>query len=114
LRGAAIREMSAKPSHTAFERFWSGFGDHLRAKRRSFKNDALATVPYAKIDHRVLGTHGNTTPEAQIDGLLDFVEEVVEEELVLDTKGGVQNEQTEQCWGAISSSYCRSGSAWVC
>jgi hypothetical protein len=97
LRGAAMTEMPAKPSDTAFERLWIGFGDHLRAKRRSFKNGVLATVPYAKMNHRVLGTHGNMNPEAQFDSLLDFVEEVVEEELVLDTKGGVQNEQNEQC-----------------
>jgi hypothetical protein len=43
--------------------------------------------------------------------LLDFIHEVVEEELVKHSKGGVQNEQTEQYEGAISSSSSGSGSA---
>jgi hypothetical protein len=42
LREAAIRAMSAKPSSSAVERLWNGFGDTLTAKRRSFKNNTLA------------------------------------------------------------------------
>jgi hypothetical protein len=111
LREAAIRVMSAKLSSTAVERLWNGFGDNLTAKRRSFKNNTLATVVYAKMDHHISGTHGDEITEAQFDSLLDFVDEVVEEELVQHSRGGVQNEQTEQCQGAISSSSSGSGSA---
>jgi hypothetical protein len=111
LREAAIRVMSAKPSSTAVERLWNGFGDNLTAKRLPFKNNTLATVVYAKMNHRILGTHGHVITEAQFDSLLDFVHEVVEEELVKHSKGSVQNEQTEQCEGAISSSSSGFGSA---
>jgi hypothetical protein len=111
LREAAIRAMSAKPSITAVERLWNGFGDNLTVKRRSFKNDTVATVVYAKMNHHILGTHGDVITEAQFDSLLEFVDELVEEELVKRSKGGVQNEQTEQCEGAISSSSSGSGSA---
>jgi hypothetical protein len=102
LREVAIRLMSAKPSSTAVEKLWNGFGDNLRAKRRSFKNSTPATVVYAKMNHHILGTHGDVITEAQFDSLLDFVDEVVEEELVKHSKGAVHNEQTEKCEGAIA------------
>jgi hypothetical protein len=63
------------------------------------------------MNHHILGTHGDVIKEARFDSLLDFVDEVVEEELVQHSKGGVQNEQTEQCEGPISSSSSGSGSA---
>jgi hypothetical protein len=86
-------------------------GYNLTAKRRLFKNNTLATVVCAKMNHHILGTHGDVITEAQFDSLLEFVHEVIEEELVKHSKGGVQNEQTEQCVGAISSSSSDSGSA---
>jgi hypothetical protein len=96
--------MSAKPSSTAVKRVWNGFGNNLTAKRRSFKKSTLATVVHAKMNHQILGTHGDVITGAQFDSLLDFVDEVVEQELVQHSKGGVQNEQTEICEGAIASS----------
>jgi hypothetical protein len=111
LREAAIRMMSAKLPSTAVERLWNGCGDNLTAKRRSFINNTLATVIYAKMNHHLSGTHGDEITEAQFDSLPDFVDEVVEEELVQHSKGGVQNEQTELCEGAITSSSSGSGSA---
>jgi hypothetical protein len=114
LMEAAIRVMSANRSSTAVERLWIGFGDNLTAKRGSFKNNTLATVVYAKMKHHILGTHGDVITEAQFDSLLDLVHVVVEEELVQHSKGGVQNEKTEQCVGAISSSSSGSGSAEGC
>jgi hypothetical protein len=100
-----------KPSSTAVERLWNGFGKNLTAKRRSFKNSTLATVVYAKMNHQILGTHGNVITGAHFDSLLDFVDEVVEEELVQHSKGGVQKKQTEKCEGAIASSSSGSGSS---
>jgi hypothetical protein len=38
-----------------------------------------------------VGTHYDVITEAQFDSLLDFVDEVVEEELVQHSKGGVQS-----------------------
>jgi hypothetical protein len=49
--------------------------------------------------------------EAQFDRLLDFVDEVVEEELVQHSNGGVQYEQTEESDGTISACSSGSGSA---
>jgi hypothetical protein len=63
------------------------------------------------MNHHILGTLGDVITEAQFDSLLDFVDEVVEVELVQHSKGGVQNEKTEQCEGAIYSSCSCSGSA---
>jgi hypothetical protein len=111
LREAAIRVMSAKPSLTAVEILWNGLLETLTAKRRSFKNNMLATVIYAKMNNNMLGTVGDVIRRAQFDSLLDFVDEVVEQKLVQHSKGGVENEQTEQCEGAISSSHSGSGSA---
>jgi hypothetical protein len=111
LREAAIRVMSANPSSTAAERLRNGVGDNLTVKRRSFKSNTLASVVYAKMNHHILGTQGDEITEAQFDSLLDFVDEVVEEELEQHSKLGVQNEQTGQCEGAISSSSGGSGSA---
>jgi hypothetical protein len=62
------------------------------------------------MNHHVLGTHGDVITEARFDSLLDFVDEVVEEELVDQSRGGVQNEQTKPCEG-ISSSSSGSGNA---
>jgi hypothetical protein len=64
--------------------------------------------------HHILGTHGDVITEAQFHTFLDFVDEVVEEEIVQHSKGGVQNEETEQCSGAISSSSSDSGCAEGC
>jgi hypothetical protein len=111
LREAAIRVMSAKPSSTAVERLWNSFGDNLTAKRRSFKNQTLATVVYAKMNHRILGSGGDVFTEPQFESLLDFVDEVHEEELVQQSKGGVQNEQIVQIEGDIASETSGSGSA---
>jgi hypothetical protein len=80
-REAAIRVMSAESSFTAVERLWNGFGDNLTYKRRSFKNNTLATVVYAKTNHHFLGVHGDEITEGEFDSLLDSVDEVVEEEL---------------------------------
>jgi hypothetical protein len=99
LREAAIRVMSTKPSSTV-ERLWNDFGDTL-SKCRSFKNNLLATVVCAKMNHNIFGTHGDVVTKAEFESLLHFVHEVVEEELVQHSKGGVQNEQTERCEGAI-------------
>jgi hypothetical protein len=66
--------MSATPSSTAVERLWNGFGDHLKAKRRSFQNNTLASVLYAKMNHKILGTPGDVITKAQFDSLLDFVD----------------------------------------
>jgi hypothetical protein len=83
----------------------------LTANRRSFKSSTVATAAYAKINHHILGTHGDVMTEAQFDSLLDFVDAVAEGELVQHSKGGVQNEQTEKCEGAIYSSSSGSASA---
>jgi hypothetical protein len=105
-RETAFRVMSAKPS-TAVERLWNGFGDHLTAKRRSFQNNTLASVVYAKMNHKILGTHGDVITKAQFDSLLEFVGEAVEEELVQHSKGGVQKKQTKLCDHLMSEPYRR-------
>jgi hypothetical protein len=61
------------------------------------------------MNHHIVGTHGNVITEAQFNSLLDSVNEVVEEERVQLSKGGVLNEQTKQCDGAVSSSSSCSG-----
>jgi hypothetical protein len=66
-------------------------------------------VTHAKMNHHILGTHGDVITEAQLNSLLDSVDEVVEEERVQLSKGGGQTEQTEQCEGAVSSSSSGSG-----
>jgi hypothetical protein len=70
-REAAFRVMSAKPS-TAVERLRNGFGDHLTAKRKSLQDNTLASVVYAKMNHKILGTHGDVMTKAQFDSLLYF------------------------------------------
>jgi hypothetical protein len=86
LREAGIRVMSAKPSSTTVERLWNAFGDNLTAKRRSMKNETLATVVYAKMNMFLLDC--SQTQQAQdllnssFEDVLEFVDSVIDEELV--------------------------------
>jgi hypothetical protein len=86
LREAGIRAMSAKPSSAAVERLWNAFGDNLTAKRRSLKNSTLAEVVYVKMNISLI-PNGVEQPQEEygasgFDSVLDFVDAIVEEEMV--------------------------------
>lgn len=86
LREAGIRVMSAKPSSTAVERLWNAFGDNLTAKRRSLKNETLATVVYAKMNMFLLDSSQNQQAQELLDSsfedVLEFVDSMIDEDLV--------------------------------
>jgi hypothetical protein len=41
------------PQDAVVERLWNGFGDNLTANRRSFKDNTLATVVFAKMNYHI-------------------------------------------------------------
>jgi hypothetical protein len=113
LREAAVRVMSAKPSSTAVERLWNSSGDNLTAKRRSMKNSTLATIVYAKMNNHLLDNRqaSGMTDTPGFESLLDFVDEMHEEELLQQSKGGVQCDQRSASLGAGTSDSSGSGDA---
>jgi hypothetical protein len=78
--------MSAKPSSTAVEQLWNAFGDNLTAKRRSLKNETLATVVYAKMNMFLLDSSQNQQaqelPDSSFEEVLEFVDSMIDEDLV--------------------------------
>jgi hypothetical protein len=86
LREAGTRVMSAKPSSTAVERLWNAFGDNLTAKRRSMKNETLATVVHAKMNMFLLDCSQSQQAQevlnSSFEDVLEFVDSMIDEELV--------------------------------